>query len=304
MKIWLLLLPFVLLVFACATAPPVEEAEPGQEKEAVQAAEEPPEMKVEGEQQVEKAERVITETLYLVIREESLSTDGFVDRFIEYVYEKEGIRLLEEKVVGIDGVLEKQMVYEYDGDQLEQMGTYDSSGDLMSYHQYLYNNAGLLVSDSLFNGKKELQVQSLYEYDDQQRKTDWTVKNSSELIQAITRYQYGKYSQPDKIEMFTPSGTLESYVDNEFDSDGNLVREVYGEADGSIWKYIEYIYSDGVLEQENHYSGKKALKRKVFYKYDDNGNIASVVYTGPGGAVQDTRTKQYTTRTVDRVVVE
>ena len=162
----------------------------------------------------------------------------------------------------------------------------------------------MLISDSLYTPKKELQVRSLYEYDSKNRKVKWIVQNSDKMTQAYTDYIYGKYPVPDKIEMYTSSGTLESYVEYEFDTQGRPVREVYREVDGSIWKYVEYGYSGGFLVEERHYKGNKTLSRTVSYEYDGDGNVAVVVYSGPGGVIQDRKTKFYTTRSVERVVVE
>jgi len=298
MRKWIYTVLPVLLLIGCTTVPSVEKEEPAVEPEKKT------EIETEKEQPKKKAEKIITETEYLLVREESSSADGFIDRYIDFFYEEEGLRRTEEREYGLDNTLEKVMVYEYGGDQLQTIRTFDGTGSLVSYHQYEYDSAGMLISDSLYTAKEELQVRSLYEYDGKNRKVRWIVLNSDENAQAYTDYIYGSYPLPDKIEMYSSAGNLEGYVENEFDSQGLQERQTFREADGSVWKYIEYEYSNGLLVEERHYRGNKALFRQVSYEYDDNGNVSVVIYSGPGGVVQDKKTKFYTPRNVQRVVVE
>lgn len=304
MRKWTFMMLSVLVLLGCTTAPPVGESESQGESDEAVAVKEEPKAEAEKEQPKEKVEKIVTETIYLLVREESSSTDGFIDRYTEISYEDEGMRVLEEKEFGIDGALEKVVTYEYEGDSLRRVNTFDGSNGLISYHEYEYNDSGMLVSDSLLNPKKELQVQSLYEYDSGNRKVKWIVRSSEETTQAYTEYIYGRYSDPDRIEMYTSSGALESYVENEFDSLGHRVREVYREVDGSVWKFVEYGYKDDFLVEERHYQGNNALTRVVSYEYDNDGNVSAVVYAGPGGSIQDKRTKFYTARSIQRVVIE
>jgi hypothetical protein len=304
MSKWMFLLCAALVILGCATQPPAEKQVRQADEESTAAEATKQKEKTSEAAADEPAERVVTEAVYLLSREETFSPDGYTEASLEIVYEEGGTRRLEERIFGLDGEPEETKIYEYEGEKLARISTYDRYGELLTSRVHEYDDTGKLISDSLYTADKSLQVKSLYEYDRQGRKKIWIVQDGDGLEQARTEYLYGKQAGPEKIDMFSPAGDLESSVEYDFDAEGRLVRESYLDADGSTMKYIDYIYSGPGVQEERHYRGKGTLVRKIVNKFDDTGSIIEVHYFGSAGTLQAVATRVYISREVQRIITE
>ena len=108
----------------------------------------------------------------------------------------------------------------------------------------------------------------------------------------------------EHIEIFAPSGELETYTEIEYDGDGNPVTESFYTPAGKLEKYTLYVYHQGNKVEENYFRSNKKLERKVEFVSDEAGNVIEVLYKDGNGNVRERETMEYTTRTLQRTVME
>ena len=89
-------------------------------------------------------------------------------------------------------------------------------------------------------------------------------------------YLLYKYSDDtlEKIEKYGNTNQLESYVVNEYDNSGNLVKETSYGKDNQQYSYTQHIYENGQNVQSDVFAGKNIEHaREIFRTYDENNNL-------------------------------
>ena len=104
---------------------------------------------------------------------------------------------------------------------------------------------------------------------------------------AVTRFTYNKRGQNDYSFYQQITGRRSSKNIQEFDPDGRVVRKYREYNDGEISEEIFIYDKDGKLVEETFVSSK-GLKGKAFYKYDEEGNAATMICEGYKGWLDGT----------------
>ncbi len=135
---------------------------------------------------------------------------------------------------------------------------YDESGNLMCKEEYTYNEEGL-ISVASYNGLNEQLsfVDILY------NEQGYPIQSYTERIQGYE--------------------TVFSKVSNEYDSNGNLIKNIQYREDGTVFEYTTYEYDDegnNIKSNTFRYQGESEIHLDEYsiYEYDINGNIIKDSY--------------------------
>ena len=115
---------------------------------------------------------------------------------------------------------------------------------------YKYDNSGILVSNSRYNGDGALEDSASYKVDSKGNRIDWNT--------------------------YKGDGSLEWNYNREYDLQGNLIEsnEIYK---GALKTRHTYKYDDkGNVKEENFFEGDGRLKLKELFKYDDKHNVTEI----------------------------
>jgi hypothetical protein len=115
---------------------------------------------------------------------------------------------------------------------------------------YRYDNNGVLVSNSRYNGDGTLQDSASYKVDSKGNRIDWNT--------------------------YKGDGTLEWNYSREYDLQGNLVEsnEFFK---GALKSRHTYKYDEKLnIKEENFYEADGRLKLKELFKYDDKRNVVEI----------------------------
>jgi hypothetical protein len=185
---------------------------------------------------------------------------------------KDSIRILEE--------------YEYDEQCRISKVTYPMYKDgkiagTMSFDLYEYNTSGQLTG--IRNNIANIQSPSgficlkniIYTYSEDGRK----LKESFEYPQAVLSeyslfiYEKGRLA---KIEKYGYGGTLESYIVNEYNASGEVIKEATYSKDGQRISETVHFYSGGLnIRSDVYISGDRGKEhlREIIRTFDDRKNL-------------------------------
>lgn len=118
---------------------------------------------------------------------------------------------------------------------------------------------------------------NIYEYDQTGKK----VKEIIEYPQIHTTenldFFYDKENRLIKTQYFDAKNLLSRYSLNEYDSKGQLNKEVVYTADNKYLYHTIHQYTNGLLTQSDVYGGKEMSRiREISRKYDSNKNLIFV----------------------------
>lgn len=175
--------------------------------------------------------------------------------------------------------------YEYDDEgkiSKVSIPMYDS-GDIIGlsqYDVYIYNSQDQLIKIENFNANINSPTgfinlkNTAYTYFDNGKiekiHVEYPIINTFEYF--LYRYDNDNLS---RIEKYGKSDNLESYIANEYDNFGNLVKEIsYGD-DNQPYSYTQHLFENGLNIQSDIFSGEnnKEHVREIFRSYDKNGNL-------------------------------
>jgi hypothetical protein len=227
-----LLMLMFLVLSGCATAPDVDTAlEVEKEEIAVSETKEP---------------AVVLETVFLVEEELSFFSDGVLDERRLNTYSEDGIELLETHVYNSEDVLSERSLAEYRDGNMVTLTTVNADDEVLSLHRYEYLD-GRMVEDRLFNGKDELQTALNWEYDNEGRKTRWSIYNGSGALLAYTLYHYegaDRYESGALVEelVHRKNGAVRRKTLFENDEAGNPLKIIYLDASNNVLEMLERSY--------------------------------------------------------------
>jgi len=239
---------------------------------------------------VEKPVRPEVVRIALLATQTTAYADGTIDRRVLYTYEPGTNRLLAEEHVDGAGETIKRVSYEYDGGLPVRKVTLDAVGILLSYREYTHTPWGV-ATDTLFDAEERRQSRSVYEYDEEERLSAWSVYDGSDALLGNTRYVY-EGERLHRVRIHGLTGALDGVVEYTYDGEGRMIRETVRAATGDVEKYVEYLYSGEYLVEERYHTASGALRRCVAYEYDD-GRISGVRFLDRNGNVGETRTRTY-----------
>ncbi|MCO5290643.1 MAG: hypothetical protein M9959_02775 [Chitinophagaceae bacterium] len=152
--------------------------------------------------------------------------------------------------------------------------------EIISYDLYEYENGHLSRIKKMTNNQifGFINIQNnIYEYDQTGKK----VKEIIEYPQIHTTenldFFYDKENRLIKTQYFDAKNLLSRYSLNEYDSKGQLNKEVVYTADNKYLYHTIHQYTNGLLTQSDVYGGKEMSRiREISRKYDSNKNLIFV----------------------------
>ncbi|MCD8148492.1 MAG: hypothetical protein LUE92_02790 [Clostridiales bacterium] len=175
--------------------------------------------------------------------------------------------------------------------------TVDENGDSLYSYFYFYDENGNQIGAGDTNTLAY--TYDYYEYDeDGNIIRARTCSSSGSFYVNMTYDENGNRIREDSRK--SEDGEIVVYVENEYDSDGNLLRatthavdENYEKVDGT---YVEYEYDeDGILSTCSSYNSDDTLNYYTVYSYDADGNVSTITAYDGDDNVTAVTTAYYTT---------
>lgn len=187
----------------------------------------------------------------------------------------------------IDSEAPISIVAEYEYDEEDRISKVSSpmyqDGEIVGtikYDLYEYNSQGQLIKIENFNANSNSPTgfinlkNYIYTYSDNGKKE----KEYIEYPQ-IGSFEYSLYKYDKgiltRIEKYGNSDNLESYIINEYDNSGKLVKETSFGKDNQPFSYTQHSYENGLIVQSDVFAGEdmKEHVREIINTYDENNNI-------------------------------
>jgi hypothetical protein len=175
--------------------------------------------------------------------------------------------------------------YEYDGeDRVSKVSSpMYHDGEIVGtikYDLYEYNSQGQLIKIKNFNANTNSPTgyinlkNYIYTYSDvgkkEKEKIEYPQIGSSEY--SLYKYNRDKLTRIDKYDR---SDNLESYVVNDYDNSGNLIRMTSFGKDNQPFSYTQNTYKKGLIVKSDVFAGKdmKEHVHEILRTYDENNNL-------------------------------
>jgi len=283
------LLPVIAagLFFSCAGQP---DTEPLVAVEVVEVEEKEPVL----------VEKEIEETIYVVTREVSYYSDGIMDTEFIGTYDDEGIPL-ELTTYSANGDVRERLVYKKDGDKLIST-SYDQGGEILDQVIIQYGQYGWVDQETVQTGEGEIMSISRYEYNNLGQPVVWKAFDGNDTLLANTIYSYDENNRKIKTEFFDSTGTNTGWIDHNYQED-KLIEEIYYLEMGDIDKRTLYEYENDQLVKTLYYAGEKALRRQETYENDPEGNPVRTNYLDKRGNLLEYKTRTFEPRTLQKIIL-
>ncbi|MBR5597404.1 MAG: RHS repeat protein [Lachnospiraceae bacterium] len=197
------------------------------------------------------------------------SSDSYVDWEEE---EEERYTLVGKIANACDLGRESWQLYEYDMSGNLNRVHYGEFGSEGSYYEWIYNKAGDVTEESLYNIDQQFVhgIKYFYDYNnDLVEKRNIRVGNTVD----VTTYEYVTDSQGKKIScnVYNTARELIAKKNYEYDAGGTLQKECEYSPDNVLKE--EWIYdSNGNLISDTYYFNENS-QRTTSYEYDEQGNL-------------------------------
>lgn len=150
----------------------------------------------------------------------------------------------------------------------------------IKYDLYEYNSQEQLFKIKNFNANVNSPtgfinlMNYIYTYSDDGKKTKEKIEypQIGSFEYALYKYDKGKLT---KIEKYDNSDKLESYIINEYNNSGNMVKESSFGEDNHLFSCTVHTYKNGLNVQSDVFAGPdmKTHVREIFRTYDGNNNL-------------------------------
>lgn len=250
-------------------------------------------------------ERTVVVPVPVLVKETSYYSDGQLDGFIVYKYDPTKVFLLEKDTYDASqSEPMERVVSEWKKGLLADDVFYNRDGKIKLRHEYGYDAAGRLVSDTVTDSKGQPSSSSTYAYDAAGNKIEWRVFDGSGVLVAVTDYSYGSpgsdgKAQPVLITMKNPGGTVTGTIRQSYDAGGRLLRRDYLNPDGSLRKYELYTYEPtapfGELSMEK-VRADGAVTEKTVYRDGELGQALTATDADGSGSVLGITKYEYVVR--------
>ncbi|MBN1413421.1 MAG: hypothetical protein JW969_21440 [Spirochaetales bacterium] len=245
------------------------------------------------DQKADSDKTAVKREITLLSRVTSLFSDGFVDTYRTFTYEKGTNLLIKEDLFSADDELLETVKYTYNKQQLVKKQTLDAGRKLVSFHEYGYYPSGLLHSEKVFNDAGKEQNSSVFDYDGDGNRTEWNVYDGFGSLLASSRYIYEDGNRK-KVEMLDADRNLVQSIEFIY-SGNNKTRENYYMDNNALEKYIVFDYEGDRLLRESTFDAQNALILKVEYEYDKTNDPSKIIYFDGDGKVTEIVERTYVT---------
>jgi hypothetical protein len=109
---------------------------------------------------------------------------------------------------------------------------------------------------------------------------DYEDSKGKTLNESYTRFD----ALGNEIEMidYDKAGKIKTHVYNDYDKEGNKIRETYLKPNGTKDKVIENKFENGQKTGETHYKGNGAIDKTVEYVYKNGLKSEKRIYNAAG----------------------
>jgi hypothetical protein len=150
----------------------------------------------------------------------------------------------------------------------------------IKYDLYYYNSQGQLIKIENFNANTYSPTgfinlkNYIYTYSDNGKKEKELIEYPQIGSFEYSLYKYDRHKLT-RIEKYDNADILVSYVINDYDNSGNLIKETSYGADNKSYSYTQHTYNNGLNVQSDVFTGEdmKEHLRVIFRTYDKNGNL-------------------------------
>jgi len=205
---------------------------------------------------------------YLGIVEVYIRTSDFENalKYAREGYEVTGDERLKEKI----DMLESGDISASNGWVMKMSG-YDGEGNLVYWHELTYNRKGQQASVAKYNAQGEQEQYLELTYDEEGRRLIYYSFEvwSGNLNKFVKEYNGNGYRVTWYIGV---SDEVAYYRDMETDSDGNILKETYHDAEGSVkWTAVcEYDEASNLIKSSS-YDSNNELTVYWIYTYNEDG---------------------------------
>jgi DNA-binding XRE family transcriptional regulator/ribosomal protein L25 (general stress protein Ctc) len=226
---------------------------------------------------------------------------GKVLNHIEYIFERNGLLLAENKFDDKD-VISYSYIYTYENDKLVDVTRAYAGKFQIQRTEYRYDKTGKKYQAIVYDNKDSLQNTIVYKYDTLDNLVEKKTYNTLNWVTIDTRYQYddrGNCIFVDNLKTGTYNNKPYQEV-RRFDDRNNLIYQSFTRQDSLKWEYIaRYNGKDSLIYEEvkdgdgemlsyselkynkrnkrillrQYKQDEKILERETHYKYDKNGNL-------------------------------
>ena len=194
---------------------------------------------------------------------EIIRSEGAIGSWTEYSYENN--RIVKESHCSDNGVVYAEYLFEYDakGNMVREIYV-DSDGSSRISSEYEYDSKGNVIKEKGFFGDSYE-----YEYDSKGNRTK-SIEFLGGELNKIKVWEYNDKGEITKYIWYNDDNTIEQYIEykKEYDSHGNLVKELYCSYDGE---------TDGYL-YDHEYDDDNNISKTTIYYYSGNEMAGWIVY--------------------------
>lgn len=186
----------------------------------------------------------------------------------------------------IDSDTPINIIEEYEYDKEERVSRVSSpmyqDGEIVGtikYDLYAYNSKGQLTEIKNYNANTNAPSGFLnlktctYTYSADGRK-----KKEYIAYPQINSYEYSLFTYDQnrlvRVDKYGSTDELESYIVNEYDESGYVIKESSYAYDDRILSYTRHVYTEGLHTQSDVFTGKNSDHlRQILRSYDENRNL-------------------------------
>lgn len=212
------------------------------------------------------------EPVTVVTKKTIYNSDGSIDCWNEYEYDRAGNMTKDINYFGSDGNIWYGHKYEYDSKgKLIKDTYYGTDGDIDSWNEYEYDNAGNQTKRIWNDSNGKINVCWEKEYDSAGNETK-RISYGYDGSVYKDEYEYDSVGNKTKWIGYDKDGNIDDWYEYEYDSSGNMTKDIRFHSDGSIWYWIEYEYdSAGNQIKMTSYSSDGSIESWEEYEYDSTG---------------------------------
>lgn len=189
----------------------------------------------------------------------SIDSKDPISILAEYEYDEEDRISKVSRPMYLDGEIEELLYYD--------LYEYASNGQLKKIKNYYASPNSPTGFINLKN--------YIYTYSEDGKKEKEYIEYPQGGSSEYTLYKY-KYSNNKlvRIEKYNMGDYLESYVVNDYDNSGNLIKETSFGKDNQVFSYTQHSYENGLNTQSDVFGWRNMVhQREIFRTYDKNNNL-------------------------------
>jgi len=156
------------------------------------------------------------------------------------------------------------------------MSLLSETNTLQSLSEFEYDEKGRLVKEvvrSFYFGSGSDDITEIIHAYDGNNETVFMTTNVEDADEYTIYTIYDSKRQVIEEKSIRNEDELINWFRNEYDADGNLIKEISLDENGETEGIVEYIHFDNGLSSGYHYKSKEtSYQREYFFKYNERGH--------------------------------